>query len=72
MQIKLDEFFQAFSEKKEIFENLRDHFLSVNKKTSDIANSILMIINPIEKKENIYIPNKQNNNLFVIFYYIGF
>ena len=64
-QIKLEEIYQAFSERTEIFEQLRDYFGSRNKKIAEIANSILNIFNPGQKKVIESEPNKEKLNLFV-------
>jgi hypothetical protein len=63
-QIKVEDLYQAFSERSEVFESIREYFGNNNKKISDIAGAILNIFNPVQKK--LSEPNSEKVNLFVI------
>lgn len=62
VQLKVDELYQGFVEQKYLFKNIKEHFH--NKKAGEVAENILNIICPEEKKEKKV---KENNvSLFVI------
>ena len=48
-QNKIEPLFQAFAERLEIIESIRDYF-SNNKKLVDLANSVLNTFNPTQNK----------------------
>ena len=57
----LNDLYQGFSEKHELFENIRDHFPN-NKKLCDLITSIMNILNPNINSTNGKI--NYNGNLF--------
>ncbi len=61
VQIKIEELYQGFVEQKYLFHEIRDYYLNINKKVSEVAISILNIICPQKKVET----QQRNVNLFV-------
>jgi hypothetical protein len=64
--IKVELLYQAFRERVEMFENIRDYFGANNRKISDLANSIVCIFNPEQKKTINSSQNTEKVDLVVL------